>query len=94
MSSPSRDPESGPTDERATDSSDPSADDPTFDQQPEPADEAEHEADRQMADAARRHALGMADDDEARRLDGMDGVRSHEDRRRAWMHGADDSASS
>ena len=92
MSTDSREPESGPTDERATDSSDPAADSPTYDSQPQPADEGEHEADRAMADAARRHALGQADEGEARLLDGTEGLRSHEDRRRAWMQGTADPA--
>ena len=53
--------------------------------QPIPTTAAEHAADRAMAAAEVAVAQGAATPDQARRVDALSELRSHEDRRRAWM---------
>lgn len=60
------------------------------DVQPRPRTNAEHRADREMADAARAVASATATDEQRRRLAAADAVRYHEDRRRVWMDSAHD----
>ena len=55
------------------------------DDQPRPSSNEEHIADREMAAAARALAGGTADEEQRRRLEALDAVRTHEDRRRRWM---------
>ena len=59
-------------------------------EQPRPASNAEHRADQEMAAAARAVATGTATPGQHRALAAVDGVRSHEERRRIWMDAARD----
>lgn len=62
--------------------------------QPRPSSPAEAEADAAMAGAERALAQGAADAEQRRRLAAIDHLRTHEDRRAAWMRfdGAGDDA--
>lgn len=53
--------------------------------QPIPTTAAEHAVDRAMAAAEVAVAQGAATADQARRVDALSDLRTHEDRRRAWM---------
>jgi Domain of unknown function (DUF4383) len=53
--------------------------------QPIPTTPAEHAVDRAMAAAEVAVAQGAATPDQARRVAAISGLRTHEDRRRAWM---------
>jgi hypothetical protein len=53
--------------------------------QPVPTTAAEHAVDRAMAAAEVAVAQGAATPDQARRVAAISGLRTHEDRRRAWM---------
>ncbi len=55
------------------------------DGQPSPRTRAEAAADTAMAAAARARAAGTASADQRRRLEAMDRVRTHEERRAVWM---------
>ena len=73
--------------DQGDDRGDRAGDDVDATRQPRPASAAEHEADREMADAARAVAAGTADADQHRRMAAVRDLRTHEERRRGWMSG-------
>jgi hypothetical protein len=54
---------------------------------PTPADVDEARADRDMADAERAVAQGVASEEQARLVDRISDARTHEERRRLWLEG-------
>ena len=55
--------------------------------QPRPHSQAELEADREMAEAARAVAQGTAGSEQRERMEAVRDLRTHEERRRGWMSG-------